>query len=138
MAASSRVIAFQAFRNTPDLVELVEDRIKAASSVDKQMKRPLIAIRAHTDFPPAGSSHGGRSFGRREYMQVWAHDDPGDYQRIDQILRLCRDALETVDPFDDFLEAKWIETGVDLRDDRMESIMRYSRFQFTYARRETL
>lgn len=136
MTSSMRVIAYDAFRTTPAIVAIVGDRIKAASSVDKQMKRPLIALRAHTDFPVGG--HSGRSFGRREYLQVWVHDNPGDYLRIDEVLRLCRNALEAVPHSDDFLEAKWIETGVDLRDDRMESITRYSRFQFTFARRETL
>lgn len=136
MAASSRVIAFDAFKGSAAIRALVDDRIGAASSFNKQSKRPLIAIRAHTDFPVVGEQE--RSLGRREYIQVWVHDDPGDYLQIDQILRLCRDALEAVPHFDDFMSAKWIETGVDLRDDRMESIMRYSRFQFTFARREAL
>ena len=136
MAASSRVIANNAFRANAALMAIVSGRIREASSVDKQSKRPLIVIRAHTGFPVGGFD--GTSFGRREYLQVWAHDDPGDYQQIDEILRLCRVALEGVEAFDDFFEAKWIETGVDLRDDRMESITRYTRFQFTFARRETL
>lgn len=129
---TSRKLVFQALRNSVELKTLVDDRIGAASSFNKQSKRPLVAIRAHTDFPVA------RRTGRREYMQVWAHDDPGDYMQIDEILRLCRVAIEATIPVEDFLEAKWIETGVDLRDDVMESIMRYSRYQFTFARRETL
>jgi hypothetical protein len=135
MAASSRILTYDALRGSADLGLLVGDRIGPASSFNKHNERPLVVIRAHTDFPA------GRRVGRREYIQIWAHDEPGDYLRIDQVLKLCRVAIEGIVPsaaLEDFLEAKWIETGVDLRDDLMESITRYSRFQFTFTRRETL
>lgn len=133
--SSARIIVFQALRTSNELAAIVEDRIGAASRFDKQSKRPLVAIRAHTDFPALGR------VGRREYIQVWAHDDPGDYETIDNILVICRDAIEAVQSsvaLGPFLEARWIETGVDLRDDVMESITRYSRFQVTFTRREAL
>lgn len=131
MAITARVAVYRALIDSVDLRALVEDRVGAASSFNKQSERPLVAIRSHTDFPVA-------KVGRRQYIQVWGHDDPGDYMRIDEVLRLCRVAIEGIVPVDDLLEAKWIETSVDLRDDVMDSIARYSRFQLTFARREML
>lgn len=127
---TARIITAQALKNSVEVRALVGNRIHAASSVNKQSKRPLVAIRAHTDFPAQ------RRVGARGYIQVWAHDDPGDYEVIDQVLAACRTAIEAVPHSGDFLEARWIETGVDLRDDVMESITRYMRFQFTFSRRE--
>jgi len=133
--STSRIIVAQALRASPELRALVDNRIGAASSFNVQSKRPLIAIRAHTDFP------GAHRIGRREYIQVWAHDTPGDYETIDNILTICRQVLEAIQPsvaLGEFLECRWVETGVDLRDDVMESITRYSRYQLTFSRREVL
>lgn len=111
----------------------VDDRIHQASSLVGVPDRPFITYRMHTDFPREGG------IGRREYCQIWANDDPGDYLRIDDILKECRIALESLAPSSispDFLEARWIETGVDLKDDDMGTINRYIRLQFTGTLRE--
>lgn len=129
--ASTRKLAFTALKSSP-VNDLTEGRIFEASAINKQKKRPLVGLRMHTEFPV------GRRTGSRQYLQVWAYDTPGDYLRIDEILKHARDAIEAIPHQEDFLEAVWIETGVDLRDDAMEAITRYSRFQFTYARREAL
>lgn len=121
----SRVRTFKALTEWPGLVPLVDGRIYEASSVDKHYPKPLITIRLHTGFPVQAG------LGRREYVQVWAHDVPGDYMAIDAIHEQVRLAMEAIVPEEKFLEARWIETGVDLRDDFMETICRYQRFQFT-------
>ena len=114
----------------PDKATLeAEERIMQASSLIAVPKRPFITYRMHTDFPR-------QSVGRREYCQIWANDDPGDYLRIDAILKECRIALESLPHQEDFLEARWIETGVDLKDDDMGTINRYIRLQFTGTLRE--
>ena len=84
----------------------------------------------HTDFPVKGG------MGRREYSQWWANDDPGDYLRIDRMLELVRLAIESIPSQGLFLEARWVETGVDLKDDIMGTINRYIRFQTTGTLRE--
>lgn len=132
---TSRIIVAQALLASTDLRAKVDNRIGAASSFNQQSKKPLVAIRAHTGFP------GAKRIGLREYVQVWAHDDPGNYETIDEILTICRTTLEALQPsvaLGEFLEARWVETGVDLRDDLMDTIARYSRFQLTFSRREVL
>lgn len=101
------------------------ERMFSASAINKQHERPLIGMRLHTGFPTQ------RRLGERLYVQVWAYDNPGDYMRIDRVLKNVRRALEGLQPFGPFLEASWIEDSVDLRDDPMEAITKYSRFQVT-------
>lgn len=138
-----RAILYKAVSESADLAEIVEGRVFQASSLgihlpdgqiitDGVPERPFITYRMHTDFP---SPMGGK-IGRREYSQWWANDDPGDYLRIDEILRLIRLAVEAIPPHGSFLQAVWVETGVDLKDDAMGTINRYIRFQATGTLRE--
>lgn len=125
---------YQALSTYAPLLELVEDRIIEASAIGTKLwpgvpERPFVTYRMHTNFPVAG-------VGRREYCQIWANDDPGDYLRIDEILERCRQAMEGLAHHEDFLEARWVETGVDLKDDAMGTINRYIRFQITGTLRE--
>lgn len=136
-----REVLFQGLIQHAPLLTLLEvdgvavtarDRIFQASSLDRVPARPFITYRMHTGFPPRG-------LGQRHYCQIWANDDPGDYTRIDAILVECRRALESLPQgfwLPEFLEARWIETGVDLKDDDMGTINRYTRLQFTASLRE--
>jgi hypothetical protein len=134
---SHRTLLYQALRGSTDLAEIVDDRILQASSLVEGAipEKPFVTYRMHTDFPrPVGGK-----VGRREYCQVWANDVPGDYLQIDKILDICRQAVEAIPSSKAngaFLEARWIETGVDLRDQDMGTINRYIRFQFTSTLRE--
>ena len=140
--ATNRTRLFNALEGFAELTKLVTDddgiiRIFEASSLGTNLTcyegippRPFVTFRMHTDFPL------NRGLGRREYCQIWANDEPGDYMTIDEILRLCRLAVEGIPSDKDFLEARWIETGVDLSDQAMGTINRYIRFQFTNTLRE--
>jgi len=123
---------FEALVAWAPLDALVENRILEASSVTVHTTKPFIVIRMHTGFPVE------RSIGGRHYAQIWAHDEPGSYLRIDDILIETRKALESLPNTGDdgFLEARWIESGVDLKDDLLETITRYSRYQLTQSLRE--
>lgn len=128
---------YKALSESADLTKLVGTRIIQASALGNDLpgyegtpERPFVTYRMHTDFPVVGG------LGRREYCQIWANDDPGDYLRIDEILKYCRQAVEAIPHTNDFLEARWVETGVDLKDDVMGTINRYIRFQFTGSLRE--
>lgn len=131
---SNRARLYQGLKGSTELQAIVGDRIIQASSLveGKVPPTPFLTYRMHTDFPrPIGGK-----IGRREYCQIWANDEPGDYLRIDNILDICRRTLEALPHADDFLEARWIETGVDLRDQDMGTINRYIRLQFTNTLRE--
>lgn len=130
-----RTRLYQALITSPGLLAMYTSvdgaiRIVQASSLTGVPQRPFMTYRMHTGFPLQGG------LGQREYVQLWANDDPGDYTRIDESLRLARIAVEAIEPTEDFLEARWIETGVDLKDDVMGTINRYIRFQLTGTLRE--
>ena len=67
-------------------------------------------------------------------VQVWCHDEPGDYYRIDQVLDRVREVLEATPHQDDFLEIRLSFKSADLFDDLLKTIMRYSRFDAVLAR----
>lgn len=131
-----RKLLYQALASEPLLVPLVGNRIIQASALGNPElpgyegipETPFLTYRMHTEFP--------FSIGRREYAQVWANDAPGDYGQIDDILEIARKAVEAIPSQDNFIQAVWIETGVDLKDDAMSTINRYIRFQFTGSLRD--
>jgi hypothetical protein len=129
---TNRTRLYKACMESSEVVDIIGDRLFASSSIDEntQIIRPFLTYRMHTDFPLS------RGIGAREYVQVWANDDPGDYMRIDRLLKAVRRAIEAIPSEDDFLEARWIETGVDLADSAMNTINRYIRLQFTNTLRE--
>jgi len=112
------------------VTDIVKKRIYQASSIDHHPERPFLVLRKHTRFPIASS------IGDREYLQLWAHDEPGSYTtHIDPVLEAAAVCLEHIVLTGLLLEIRWIETGVYLRDDQQDTITRYSRFQLTSARR---
>lgn len=132
-----RTILAKALMAYTPLQDIVKGRIIQASALGHEFpgfegipERPFLTYRMHTDFPVLGG------IGNREYAQIWANDDPGDYTTIDECLRLVRLAVEAIPSQEGFIEARWVETGVDLKDDVMKTINRYIRFQFTGAPRE--
>lgn len=130
---TNRTRVYKALTESSAVMDIVQGRIYPASAIDENtdIARPYMTYRMHTVFP-VGSRVGGR-----EYVQLWANDDPGDYMRIDRMLKAARLAIEALPSEADFLEAVWIETGIDLADNAMGVINRYSRFQFTNTLRET-
>jgi hypothetical protein len=130
-----RTHVYQAMAHSAEVLALFTGddgvvRIYEASSLDIVPPKPFCTYRMHTHFPLI------QGHGQREYCQIWVHDIPGDYLTIDDGLAKIRRALESWPAQGDFLEARWIETGVDLKDDVMGTINRYIRFQLTATLRE--
>lgn len=128
-----RTLVYNALKNSSGIQSLVGTHngfpnIHQASSLDFVPPRPFLTYRMHTGFNYQRLSD-------REYCQVWAHDNPGDYLVIDQLLKYARVAIESIASQGNFIQADWIETGVDLRDDAMNTITRYARFQLTNSLR---
>lgn len=67
---------------------------------------------------------------------VWAHDEPGSYYRIGQVLKAVRNALcgagyttgQAGAPNGGGI-ARWVSTSGDLSDDAFKTIVRYSQYQ---------
>lgn len=129
-----RKVVFQSLRADPKITELVGDRIwQRGSTVDgiPPEKVPYIVYNFGERFG-AGPSALRAS---RQSVQVWVHDEPGDYYVIDQILaqvKLVLEAVEAGDP-DGFLEIRLLETSPDIWDDLVKHIIRFSRLQATLS-----
>jgi hypothetical protein len=67
----------------------------------------------------------------RSFFQIWVHDDPADYDQIDQI---CHDVIRAIrgqgDPTSGIMTTRYLETSQDLTDATLGTICRYIRFQF--------
>lgn len=68
---------------------------------------------------------------KRQFAQVWAHDEGGDYDRIDAGLEAVKAALVGSEPDSTVMECRWIETSRDLRDIDFGTITRYHRYLLT-------
>lgn len=68
----------------------------------------------------------------REVFQVFAHDIPGDYLRIDRILSKLHTLFADVRDQDTGAISEWLEMSEDFRDSDMHTIMRYCRIQVKY------
>lgn len=69
-----------------------------------------------------------------QFFQIYVHDVPSDYQRIDQIIKRIIKKLHGAKgntPGYDILNVKYLETSRDLDDVTLGTIMRYIRFQAT-------
>lgn len=100
--------------------------------VDTPQVRPMLILRwGITENVLNHSPMGARS------LQVWAHDEPGDYERIDQILRRVRTLLTTVSaenagsPDEWVSEIRWERFSDDLSDEDAVTIARNSDFTIT-------
>lgn len=62
-------------------------------------------------------------------IQVFAHDVPGDYVQIEEILRVVHTLLiPSTNP-----TVTWLEDSEDLRDDDFGTILKWSRYQLSYT-----
>jgi hypothetical protein len=108
-----------------DWPNLVPGELWQYSSFDQVPEtKPFAVIR--WDFGQSGIVH--RGIGSTKAFSIWAHDIPGDYVRIDQILDRAQQILEALLNEDDFLECRRLDTSPDLEDPEMGTILRYSRF----------
>lgn len=64
-----------------------------------------------------------------QYMTLWAHDEPGDYLRIDAVLEACKLALVGQVAVPGGIVARWEGNSGDLSDDRYGTIVRNSEYR---------
>lgn len=122
---TNRETVFAALTGSTDLVALVGDRIHAASSLKNVPTTPFITFRMHHTLEVQGR------IGKRQHVTIWAHDEPGDYMRIDDMIAAIDAAMEAILPTGTLREVRWIEGSPDLQDDDMGTITRNTRFEMT-------
>lgn len=128
----TRTWVYQRMANDTPIATAVQDRVFQATSIDKAPTiKPFIVYRqtSDVDFLRGDDHDTVRSCG---YM-ILVHDLPGDYVRIDLVMRFLQDLFkDTNDGQNSVIRSRWIETSDDQRDDDMGTIMKYCRIQVFY------
>lgn len=102
--------------------------------VDTPQVRPLMVLRWQRTDPGMGDEETDWVNFRR--LQVWIHDEPGDYDRIDRALRRVRSVLMNVRGTYTGTTRHWVTQtnwegdSDDLRDDDAGTIARHAQFLF--------
>lgn len=130
--ATARELVWAKLTGDPDLQALGfdEDNIFTDHSLDTPQRRPLMVLRWQ------GVDVGLGPVNQRR-LQVWVHDRPADYDRIDQTLRRLRTLLSSIEAvrLDGGIAgvhtAIWEGDSDDLRDDEVRTITRWTQFRLT-------
>lgn len=70
---------------------------------------------------------------RAESFLIFVHDVPGDYLKIDNIIKELKTLFNNAkDEASGIARCTWVEDSEDFRDEDMGTILRYSRFQIRY------
>lgn len=102
---------------------LVQDAdVHGSGSLEGSPARPFIMLRFG---PTVRGAYAGTS---QTELQVWVHDEPGDYLRIQAILQAVRAALEGVVASAGAHVARWQGESQDLADDGYGTITRWASY----------
>lgn len=111
----------------PLTVMVPADRMYEASSTPDNPE-PIYLVFVYLDTTISGTPM------NQKYLQVWAHDKPGTYVNIEDVLKTARPAiLAAIGPTDDgwLSDIKWEGDSRDLYDDATKTIVRYSTYLLT-------
>lgn len=117
-----RQLVFDLLSGDVQLNDAVNGDIYQVNAYENVPPRPYIIFRLSTETPR-------QSFARSINLQVWIHDDEGDYSRIDDLLEQVKDILLAEEGTGDLFAFEWIDSSEDLWDDVSNTIFRYGRFE---------
>lgn len=124
-----RQFIYDTLRNDLDVQAFCDDRIYQGESLDhSELVRPFIVYRVGNETSELFSEDAQTP--HRVFFQVYLHDTPADYMRIDEGVKAVIKALKGArDPAYKILRVNYLETSRDLDDSELRTILRYVRFQ---------
>lgn len=90
-------------------------------------QRPFIVINVGSDYPELND--GDAPAWSKRTASIWVHDDPGSYDRIDDIIPAIRAALVGQVAQPDAIAITWDGDSDQLADDMMGTIVRNTNYQ---------
>lgn len=122
-----RASLYQLLASDEEITSIVGDRIFQASAVDQAPPRPFLIYRLGGVVPVPGSETGAVT------AEVWAHDDPGSYVQLDNLLRAVKRLLRGTThysgaPGERIATTRWESDSTDLFDDGYRTNTKYTRF----------
>lgn len=125
-----RTWAYESLLASPFADVVPEDRLYAGGSLTGAPDvKPWVELAFGILVPEL--TDGGEPIATSQTLVVWAYDDPGTYETIDNILGLARDALigPVVKPGAHF--CSWQGDSVELANDVYKAITRNATFRLT-------
>lgn len=115
--------------NYAPMTNLIGDRLTLGSSLTE-----IPGIKPFAIYRVGTSTADLRGDGTTRVMttpiQLYFHDEPGDYGKIDNMLRFTRAVLEGGSSREHgIIACEWIEDSEDLRDDEFHTNLRWARYQ---------
>lgn len=100
--------------------------------------RPFAIVTLSTSQPYAGVRDRQPASIRQpetQYVQVWAHNEPGDLELVDDILAQAKLALGLANPVpaERFLEALFLNDSEDTQDPELGTVTRFTRWQLVFS-----
>lgn len=103
--------------------------IQTGSELEAPAHKPFLIYRLGVQSP---SLRGDDATTKRiQPVQLFVHDTPGDYKRIDTILDILKSLLDTRGD-SSIICCTWLEASEDMRDDVFQTITRYARLELRY------
>ena len=124
-----RQFIIDSLKASTGVTDLVGNRIYQGEALTaSELTRPFLIYRVGNETTESISEDAQTP--HRVYFQVYVHDNPADYTKIDTLCQEVRQAL-VGGPYPDYkiLRVAYMETSRDLDDDTMRTIFRYLRFQ---------
>ena len=109
----------------PDFVEVYQG--ESVLEAPNRSEYPVAVYRIGNESPEFGM--GEQTEVHRKYFQVYIHDTPADYTRIDDLVDKVKAAFVMPTSVGKITQVIYLETSRDLDDAFFGSIMRYVRFQ---------
>ena len=119
-----RETLYEALSGSSEIQAIVDDRV--FSQYETVPAAPFLVIRLSNSLAerPIPAEKG--------FIHIWAHDVPGDYTIIDQLLKEARLVLEALPNEGELIQIVWLECSSDLPlDPETGVIAKYARFQHT-------
>jgi hypothetical protein len=107
-----------------------QDNVFTTHDLDTPQRRPLMILRWQNVVLGVGPVN-------QRLLQVWVHDRPSDYERIDQTLKRLRTLISSLEAVRLGNGATGLHTAIwegdsdDLRDDEVRTITRWGQFRLT-------
>lgn len=115
------------------------ESVVQADSVDDLPSKPAIVVRWMSTDREHSEMVGQRYIGGSTWpVQLWVHDDPGDYSRIDGIIRRSKDVMGSLvgrlgNEGASIIQADWNSDSQDFRDDGYRTITRFSTYTVAFG-----
>ena len=126
---SRRSFLNQLLRNDPTLAGLVSNRVfQGGAMTTANTPKPFVVYHIGNNTSEGLSDEHPAS---RLFFQVYIHDQPGDYVRIDDIGDQVKALLVGKgSPADHIITTRFLERSQDLDDQTLGTIFQYLRFQW--------